>query len=112
MTPGDCVLTLSWSAAQPACAGPVTYNVYRSETPGFTPNTGNRIATGVNTTTYDDGTAEYETTYYYIVRSVDESNGAEDDNTVERSGNCGEDYLFYDGFESGNTDPWSRTVGN
>jgi len=109
-TPGDCVLTLSWSAAQSVCPGPITYNVYRSTTPGFTPSVGNRIANGVGTTSYDDGTTQYNATYYYIVRAVDQSNGAEDGNTVERSGTCGENYLFYDGFESGDTSVWGNTV--
>jgi len=41
---GVCGLTLSWAAATPACAGPVTYNVYRSTAPGFTPS-GNKPVT-------------------------------------------------------------------
>ena len=82
-----CGLTLSWTAAAPACAGPVTYNVYRSTTPGFTPGPGNRLASGVTGTSYGDtsGTVTNGTAYYYAVRAVDSSNGVEEGNSVIRS---------------------------
>ncbi len=81
-----CGLTLSWTAATPACAGPVTYNVYRSTTSGFTPGPGNRLASGVTGTSYTDnsGTLASGTPFYYVVRAVDVSNGLEEGNTVER----------------------------
>ena len=77
----------SWSAATPACAGPITYNVYRSTSSGFTPGPGNRIATGVTGTSYNDasGSLMSGTTYYYVVRAVDSSNGIEEGNTVQKS---------------------------
>jgi hypothetical protein len=83
----SCGLTLAWSAATPACAGPVTYNVYRSTSAGFTPGVGNRIASGVTGTGYADSSASLVsgTAYFYIVRAVDSSNGAEEGNSVERS---------------------------
>ncbi|HEY3567812.1 MAG TPA: hypothetical protein VGP73_07745 [Thermoanaerobaculia bacterium] len=82
-----CGLTLSWTAATPVCAGPVTYNVYRSTTPGFTPGPGNRLASGVTGTSYGDtsGTLTNGTAYYYAVRAVDSSNGQEEENTVTLS---------------------------
>ena len=81
-----CTLGLSWAAASPLCDGPVTYNVYRSTSPGFTPGPGNRIAQGVTGTSYSDqGQVVEDTTYYYVVRAVDASNGREDNNTVRRS---------------------------
>jgi hypothetical protein len=83
----SCGLTLSWSAATASCAGPVTYNIYRSTTTGFTPSVGNRIASGVTGTSYTDnsGSLVNGTTYFYIVRAVDSSNSAEEGNSVERS---------------------------
>jgi len=79
-----CTLDLGWNAASPYCGGPVNYNVYRSTTSGFTPAPANRIATGVTGTTYaDDIEIEYGTNYFYVVRSVDQSNGSEDSNLVE-----------------------------
>ena len=83
----NCGLALSWTAAAPACAGTVTYNVYRSTSPGFTPGPGNRLASGVTGTGYIDASATLvsDTTYSYIVRAVDSANGLEDGNSIARS---------------------------
>jgi lysyl endopeptidase len=83
----SCGITLAWSAATANCGGPITYNVYRSTTSGFTPGPGNQIATGVTGTGYLDasGTLVTGTTYFYVVRAVDGSNSVVDTNTVQRS---------------------------
>jgi hypothetical protein len=83
----SCGLTLAWSAATANCAGPITYNVYRSTSSGFTPGPGNRIASGVTGTGYVDasGSLMNGTTFYYVVRAVDGSNGIEETNTVQKS---------------------------
>jgi outer membrane protein assembly factor BamB len=76
---GDCAIDLSWSAATAICDGPVDYSVYRSATSGFTPSL------GLGGTSYTDGSGlSSGTTYYYIVRATDQSNGQEDTNTVEQ----------------------------
>ncbi len=82
-----CRLTLSWAAAAPACAGPVTYNVYRSTSPGFTPGPASLVAGGVTGTSYNDTSVALTsgTAYFYVVRAVDSSNSAMDGNTVTRS---------------------------
>jgi hypothetical protein len=82
----SCGLVLSWTAATSGCAGPVTYNVYRSTSSGFTPGPGNLLASGVTDTGYTDnsGSLVNGTAFYYIVRAVDSSNGLEEGNTVER----------------------------
>ncbi|HBL27659.1 MAG TPA: hypothetical protein DD490_12550, partial [Acidobacteria bacterium] len=81
-----CGLNLAWSAATASCAGPVTYNVYRSTTSGFVPGAGNQIASGISGTGYTDiGPLTSGTTYYYVVRAVDSSNGVAETNTVQRS---------------------------
>lgn len=81
-----CSVGLSWAAGTAQCAGPVSYNVYRSTTPGFTPMVGNRIAAGVAATSFNDpGPLANGTTYYYKVRAVDAGNSSEDTNTVEKS---------------------------
>jgi hypothetical protein len=82
-----CGLNLAWTAATPVCAGPVTYNVYRSTSSGFVPGPANRLATGVTGTGYSDtsGTLASGVTYFYVVRAVDGSNGAEDGNSVQQS---------------------------
>ena len=82
-----CGLTLAWTAATPLCAGPVTYNVYRSTAPGFVPGPANLLASGVTGTGYADtsGTLASGVTFYYAVRAVDGSNGFEEGNSVLRS---------------------------
>jgi hypothetical protein len=82
-----CAVALAWDPATPNCGGPVTYNVYRSTTPGFTPTAGDLLAGGVTGTGYSDTSATLSsgTTYYYIVRAVDGSNSAEDTNTTRLS---------------------------
>ncbi len=81
-----CGLALTWTAATPACAGPVTYNVYRSTTPGFTPSAANRIASQLTGTSYVDiaDPLPNGAPYFYAVRAVDGSNGLEEGNAVER----------------------------
>ena len=81
-----CRLNLSWTAATPGCAGPVSYRIYRSTTAGFTPGAGNLIAT-VNGLNYTDGDNLLNgVPYFYVVRAVDGSNAAAEANSVERSG--------------------------
>ncbi|HPA82937.1 MAG TPA: immune inhibitor A, partial [Thermoanaerobaculales bacterium] len=57
-----------------------------STTPGFTPSTANRIASGVVGTAYTDMTElEFGAVYYYVVRATDASTGVAEDNLVEVS---------------------------
>ncbi|MBP7147319.1 MAG: fibronectin type III domain-containing protein [Acidobacteria bacterium] len=70
-----------------------TYSVYRSTTPGFTPDASNRIATGLATTSYTDTSAAQGQTYHYLVRAENNEScgsgpnngGLTDSNTVYRS---------------------------
>ncbi len=79
-----CTLALGWNAGT-ACAGTVTYNVYRSTLSTFTPAVSNRIGTGVNGTSYTDVSGLIaDTTYYYVVRGV--ANSTEETNTIRKSG--------------------------
>jgi len=97
-----CAIDLSWSAATAQCAGPVTYAIYRSTTSGFTPDASTRIASGVTTTSYTDSSGLASgTTYYYVVRAVDGSNGLDDGNTVERSSGVGSGTPIDESFASG-----------
>jgi hypothetical protein len=96
----SCTLDVSWAAATAICGGPVTYNVYRSSNPGFVPNAGDRVATGVSGTSFVDSTGVHaDTTYYYLVRAVDGGNGAEDGNTVLASAQPAGPTAFSDTFE-------------
>ncbi|MEW6757085.1 MAG: hypothetical protein AB1347_02590, partial [Acidobacteriota bacterium] len=74
-----CTLELSWSAGSSGCGGTITYNVYRSETSGFTPSLSNRVYAGWSGTSYTDSVGLTSgTTYYYVVRAYDSANGLED----------------------------------
>ncbi len=82
---GICTLQVSWVAGSAECGGPVSYNVYRSTSPGFVAGPGNLVAGGVTDTTFSDLSQLVDGTfYYYQVRAVDLANGVEDDNSVER----------------------------
>ncbi len=83
-----CTLTLNWAPATSYCAGgSASYNVYRDTTAGFTPSAANRLATGVQGTSFTDATGVAQgTTYYYVVRAVDSVDILEDGNTVHAAG--------------------------
>jgi len=84
---GNCALNVSWGAATAWCGGPLAYNIYRDVTPSFTPSVANRVAAGVSGTSYSDGSGLVSgTTYYYIVRAVDQTSLSEDANTLALSG--------------------------
>lgn len=74
---------LSWSPAQESCSGPVLYEVFRSTTAGFTPAAANLVGRTTTTALVDAGLAP-TTTYYYVVRAVDQQ-GNSDGNVKRRS---------------------------
>ncbi len=82
-----CSLKLEWQPAIAACGGPITYNIYRSTIPNFTPSSSNLLISGIKSTYFEDNiNLNQDTTYYYIVRAVDNANGYEDQNLIEKSG--------------------------
>lgn len=81
-----CGLNLSWNAASTPCGGVPNYSIYRSTTAPFTPSASNRIAAGISGTSYLDHDAlSSGTTYNYIVRASDPTNGATEGNVVTAS---------------------------
>src|ERR1017187_10040247 len=48
-----------------------SYSVYRSTTSGFTPGSGNLVASGVTTASYSNTGLAASTTYYYVVEALD-----------------------------------------
>ena len=82
-----CALDLEWNPATLLCGATASYNVYRSTQMDFTPSAGNLIAPMVAGPTYSDtDDLPSETNVYYVVRSVDTSNGSEDVNTIRVAG--------------------------
>lgn len=85
-TSDPCAIQLGWQPASSECGGAVAYNVYRSESPGFSPGPGNLLVAGVVGTALSDANAVVEgNAYSYIVRAVDVTSGVEDGNQIERT---------------------------
>ncbi|AUX48004.1 uncharacterized protein SOCE26_095300 [Sorangium cellulosum] len=63
---GSSAISLRWTAS----SGAASYNVYRSTTPGFTPGSANRIATGVTSTSYTSAGLSASTTYHFKVTAA------------------------------------------
>jgi hypothetical protein len=59
-------VNLTWTASSTPGA---IYTVFRSTSPGFTPSTGNQVATSVTGTSFADITAVAGTPYYYVVEA-------------------------------------------
>lgn len=81
---GVCKLTVNWSPATSNCGSSVTYSVYRSTDPLFTPSAANRVATGLSATSYSDYGVSGGTRYYYVVRATDGA-GNTDGNLARRN---------------------------
>lgn len=78
-----CTIGVDWPAAKRYCAGPLTYDVYRSTTAPFTPASSNLVAAGLAGTHFDDHAAlSSGVTQYYIVRAIDATSGLSDGNVV------------------------------
>lgn len=115
----DCALEVNWSAATASCPGAsVSYNVYRSETPGFAPGAANLLQSCVSGMSYEDTDVDSGVEYFYVVRAEDNTasgggpcnSGNEDTNDVEASGfpTGPDDVYFADDMESGDTN-WSHS---
>jgi hypothetical protein len=77
--------TLNWASASSNCQNAsIYYNVYRSTTPGFTPDASTLLATGLTTTSLNDSLLQPGQSYHYIVRAFDSRSG-EDSNMVAQT---------------------------
>lgn len=81
----QCRIDLAWPPAQPACGSTAAYSVYRSASTGFLPDATNRIAGGVTALDYSDANSPSGVQQFYVVRSADSDNQAEDGNLVHLS---------------------------
>jgi len=101
-----CALDLAWDDAVLFCGGSVSYTLYRSTVPEFTPDPSSLLISGIPFTSFRDmDDLAHNTTYYYIVHAVESVSGTEDNNVVEISGSPygpggGIQTLFSDGFET------------
>ncbi|HEU4662490.1 MAG TPA: choice-of-anchor B family protein [Dokdonella sp.] len=81
----QCRVDLAWQDAQPACGGPASYSVYRSEQADFAPDLAHRIASGIAALGFADDVVAGGAPQYYVVRASDEGNGSEEGNLVRLS---------------------------
>lgn len=82
----DCAeSSLSWGTATSNCQNAsISYRLYRSTSPSFTPSDSNRIATGLTTLSRLDTLLTPGTAYYYVARAFDSRSG-EDANLLRRT---------------------------
>jgi endoglucanase len=64
-------INLNWTAVTPPTNCSVSYTVFRGTTSGFTPSSGNQIASGLAATSFSDTRLNAATTYYYKVETLD-----------------------------------------
>jgi hypothetical protein len=88
---------LTWTAVTPPTNCTISgYNVYRSTTSGFTPGSGNLIASGVTSTSYTNSGLAASTTYYYKVEALDSygsSPASAQAQATTQSGGSGGDFI-------------------
>jgi hypothetical protein len=103
---------LTWSASTAGSSCSITYNVYRSTTSGFTPGSGNQIASGLTSTSYSDTGLLASTTYYYLVEAVDTAGASAPSNqtsaTTSSNGGSGGTctVICIDSGATAGTSPW------
>jgi len=113
-----CSVMVEWDAASSACYGPLRYYVYRDSSPAVSPLPENLVAAGLSGTSFLDSSGLLEgNSYYYLVRTIDQSTGRFDSNLVEGSATptgpgTGIYAFFADDFEDeGTWAGWTVTTG-
>ena len=88
---------LTWTAVTPPANCTISgYNVYSSTTSGFTPGSGNLIASGVTSTSYTNSGLAASTTYYYKVEALDSFGASAASNQASattQTGGSGGDFI-------------------
>ena len=106
----SCGVNLAWNGATAHCGGPAVFNLYRSQTPGFTPSPASLIDSCLSASSLVDADVSNGVEYHYIVRAEDISGlgagqcgGLEETNLIQRSATpVGPDQVFFtDDVESG-----------
>jgi Malectin domain/Fibronectin type III domain len=85
-------INLNWMASTAGSGCSITYNVFRSTASGFTPSSGNQIASGVTATSFSDSGLAASTTYFYLVEGVDSAGSSAASNQASattQASSCG-----------------------
>lgn len=107
----SCRINLSWAAGQSNCpSGPaLRYNIYRSTSPEFVP--GGTPYASTTGTSFSDTNVDSGTTYYYIVRAEDSTNGSSGPNRGNQETN--DTLLFATALGApGPVGTWTDTAGD
>jgi endoglucanase len=64
-------INVSWGAATASSGCSVAYNIYESETAGFTPSSSNQVANGITSTSYSATGLAAGATYYFVISAID-----------------------------------------
>jgi len=64
-------IAVTWNAVAPPTGCSVTYSVYRSTTPGFTPSAATLVASGLTTTSHTSTGLAAATAYQFVVLATD-----------------------------------------
>ena len=80
-----CGMDIQWNNASSYCSANVNYDIYKSTDPAFNPNSSNKIASSISGNQFHDPEVLDSTEYYYLVRSRDESNLSQDNNSLKLS---------------------------
>jgi len=75
-------INLTWAASPTAG---VTYSIFRSTTSGFTPSSGNQIASVVSGTSFSDKGLAASTTYFYVVEAANSGSSSAPSNQASAS---------------------------
>jgi Malectin domain/Fibronectin type III domain len=81
-------INLSWTASTAGSGCSITYNVFRSTTSGFTPSSGNQIASGVASTSFSNTGLAGSTTYFYLVEGADSAGSSGPSNQASATTPC------------------------
>ncbi|MBL7076380.1 MAG: hypothetical protein ISS31_02810 [Kiritimatiellae bacterium] len=66
-----CALRVTWAAATPQCGGPIVYTVYRDTVSPVQTNSGNVVATCLDSTSVVDRAVAPGVAFHYLVRAED-----------------------------------------
>ncbi len=65
------IIGLTWTGVNQPPNCPITYSLYRSTTPGFTPSASTLVAKSLSSPSYSDTGLSPSITYYYVVEATD-----------------------------------------
>jgi chitodextrinase len=82
-------INLSWTASTAGTGCSIAYNVYSSTMSGFTPSSGNQIASGVSGTSFSNTGLAASTTYFYLVEAADSAGSSSPSNQASATTQAG-----------------------